>query len=531
MRQTIVILLLLNLLFVAVAWPQAWGGRLPLFAAEALLLTGLFLLLPAGAWRAIPAYLIGVLYVAAALIAGFDILVRTSLGRALNLYLDFPLLRSAYDLSLTNLGVVATVLIALGGALAISGLTFVLGRLLAGLHARSGTARWAGSGLLILGLIAAGAAGAGRGPVAAEGIGSLHDQWRQAQQTRQEQRDFARTLATEAARAEPTVLPGLAGRDVYLVFVESYGMEAMVDPEYAPAIRSHLAAIEQQLDSAGIQALTGRLTAPIQGGQSWLAHGTLLSGEWLPNQVLYETMLDSGKPTLVTDFSATDHQTHAVMPANTRDWPVGDQYGFDSIHDARTMGYAGPAMNFFTMPDQYTLSWLHHGLRQRAEGPLFAAVALISSHAPWVPVLPIVDWDQVDDGQLFHQHAGGHPSPDEVFQDNARVREYYLDSIEYSLQVVADYAERYLPEDALLIAIGDHEAPPIVTSTEVNRAVPVHLISQDEGLLDAWAHWLQADAFAQTLVDGFWPGTEQAPAAPAMNAFRQSLHRVYGDSD
>ncbi|MCH8551825.1 MAG: alkaline phosphatase [Natronospirillum sp.] len=526
MRQILITLFVLNLLFVALAWPLRESAGLPLVAAEALLLTGLFLLLPSARFRAIPARGIALLYVLAALFVGFDVLVQTSLGRSLNVYLDLPLLRSAYDLSMTNLGGLSTALIAVGG-LALAGVViWLLESLLTRLPATGQRTRLTGAGLLLAGLGAGLAAPMTGGLVAAQGIAVLGNQWQQAQDTRLARQAFAENITREAEQHEPSAMPGLADRDVYLVFVESYGMEAITDERYSNVIEDRLNSMEQQLDEVGMAALTGRLKAPIQGGQSWLAHATLLSGQWIPNQLKYETLLDSGAPTLVGDFSRIGHAVHAVIPANTRDWPEGRQYGFDAVHDSTNMGYEGPAMNFFTMPDQYTLSWLHHTLRQQEEAPLFAMAALISSHAPWVPVIPIVDWNEIDDGAVFDEHADGHPSPDEVFQDNERVRRFYLDSVEYSLQVVADFAERYLPEDALLIAIGDHEAPPVVTRPEVNRAVPIHLISGDETLLSAWEE-IADDAFAATLREGMWPGREQTPEAPGMDAFRAALHRAY----
>lgn len=526
MRQILITLFLLNLLFVALALPLRESTGLPVLAAEALLLTGLFLLLPAARFRAIPARAIALLYVLAALFVGFDVLVQTSLGRSLNVYLDFPLLRSAYDLSMTNLGGLSTALIAVGGLVLVGAVIWLLESLLTRLPTSGQRTRLAGVVLLLGGLGAGLTASMTGGLVAAQGIAVLGSQWQQAQDTRLARKAFAEDITREAEQSEPSAMPGLADRDVYLVFIESYGMEAITDEHYAPVIENRLSSMERQLDEAGLAALTGRLKAPIQGGQSWLAHATLLSGQWIPNQLKYETLLDSGAPTLVGDFRRIGHVAHAVIPANTRDWPEGRQYGFDAVHDSTNMGYEGPAMNFFTMPDQYTLSWLHHRLRRQEDAPVFAMAALISSHAPWVPVIPILDWDEINDGSVFEEHADGHPSPEEVFQDNERVRRFYLDSVEYSLQVVADYAVRYLPDDALLIAIGDHEAPPVVTRPDVNRAVPIHLISGDETLLAAWEE-VADDAFAATLREGMWPGQTQTPEAPGMDAFRAALHRAY----
>ena len=56
--------------------------------------------------------------------------------------------------------------------------------------------------------------------------------------------------------------------------------------------------------------------------------------------------------------------------------------------------------------------------------PVFAEVGLISSHAPWTPILPVLDdWDSIGDGSVFApwENAGEHP--DELWRDMDRVRD------------------------------------------------------------------------------------------------------------
>ena len=49
----------------------------------------------------------------------------------------------------------------------------------------------------------------------------------------------------------------------------------------------------------------------------------------------------------------------ACVPANNRDWPQGEFYGFDHVYDSRNVGYEGPRFGYPTMPDQYTLDAFH----------------------------------------------------------------------------------------------------------------------------------------------------------------------------
>src|SRR5581483_6082392 len=72
-----------------------------------------------------------------------------------------------------------------------------------------------------------------------------------------------------------TNLSALAGRYVFLVFVESYGTVVLDDPRYRARIEPALAAFAAATRTAGYQMVSGRLTAPVFGAGSWLAHGTL----------------------------------------------------------------------------------------------------------------------------------------------------------------------------------------------------------------------------------------------------------------
>ena len=186
----------------------------------------------------------------------------------------------------------------------------------------------------------------------------------------------------------PGLLDRLEGRDVILAFVESYGMSALDDDRYAPTIQPRLASMLESFESAGLHVVTGQLVAPSQGGMSWLGHGSVLSGLWLENQLRYDLLLASDRQTLVDDFEAAGYRTTALMPAITMAWPEGERFGYDRIHAWQDIGYAGPPLNWVTMPDQFTWSYLERSIRHTDDRPLFAEVGLISSHAPWTPILP-----------------------------------------------------------------------------------------------------------------------------------------------
>ncbi|HWI33614.1 MAG TPA: CDP-alcohol phosphatidyltransferase, partial [Lapillicoccus sp.] len=105
--------------------------------------------------------------------------------------------------------------------------------------------------------------------------------------------EFERLAATDpyAAAAPDGLLAGLAGKDVLVVFVESYGRVALEDPALAPTVT---AAVDRATTRLGAKGFTGRsayLTSPTFGGLSWLAHSTLETGLPITDQVRYNAVL------------------------------------------------------------------------------------------------------------------------------------------------------------------------------------------------------------------------------------------------
>ena len=287
----------------------------------------------------------------------------------------------------------------------------------------------------------------------------------------------------------------LRGKDLLVIFVESYGRTVLDNPEFAPQIRPLLERTGDELAENGFATRSGFLTSPTLGGLSWLAHGTAMSGLWIDNQIRYNSLMISKRPTLNRLFNQAGWRTVAVMPAITMDWPEGNFYGYDHIYDAHNLGYQGKPFNWVTMPDQYTLAAFQERERsQKTRAPLMAEIALISSHAPWTPVPQLIDWHAVGDGRVFDAQATSGDSPEEVWKNNARIRLQFRLSIEYALATIASYIKTYGDDNLVVLVLGDHQPAPIVTGDTGqlkigSRDVPIHLIARDAKVIDAVAHW------------------------------------------
>jgi len=305
-------------------------------------------------------------------------------------------------------------------------------------------------------------------------------------------RDFRAHVNDDAWAAAPgdTLLGKLQGKDVLVVFIESYGRILVDGPDYSAPFRATLEQATQTLTGAGFAARSAFLTSPTVGGISWLAHGTALSGLWIDSQVRYDSLLLSERPTLLHMFQRAGWRTVGVMPAITMAWPEGAYFGYDQLYSAPQLDYRGLPFNYVTMPDQFTLARFQQWERAReGRAPVMAEIALVSSHAPWTPVPRLIDWASVGDGSIFAAQASSGDAPEVVWQDQARVMRQYRESAEYVVQTLVSWVQAFGDENLVLLILGDHQPMPFVTGNTENRDVLVHLVARDPAVLEAVAHW------------------------------------------
>jgi hypothetical protein len=415
-----------------------------------------------------------------------DRVARAGLGRAFNPVLDLPLAPALAEVAGDALGGGAIpVLAAILGGLALA-FWWALGRAASVLSRPAG--RVAFGGLAVAAIACCGIqwalpAGFWR-PVTFEPARTVVAQARGTAATLARMGAFRRALEGDPYRDAVPVFAGLGGADVVVIFVESYGMSAIDDPELSPPIRSRLSDFAARAGRAGVFQLSGQLVSPTVGGQSWLAHATLLGGIEIRDDLSYRLLLAGDRPSLVHLFGRAGYRTAGVMPAITRPWPEGALMGFDALYPAAAMGYAGPPWYWGTVPDQFALAFLERQERQGgARAPLFAVVALISSHAPWTPVPEVVAWADLGDGSVFGRFVGRGRPAEVVWRDPVAIRAAYVQAVSYSLETLSAWAERFVDRRTLAIIVGDHQPAPVVTGAGAPATVPIHVLSGDEGLL------------------------------------------------
>lgn len=445
--------------------------------------------------------LAGVLTFFAAALLG-DALVRAVFARPLDVALDPLLLTAGFRLLAGSLGTWAAVLASLLAAAGVV-LTLWLMRVLVRQALAPPPVPALAIGAAAAVLLALNLEMPDRGLVRPALVELAAEQSRQVRRTLAERE--ALLARAESPRMQAQSIPALEGRDMVIVFVESYGASALDQPRYANTLRPVLQRAESELAAAGLGAVSTRMTSPIRGGQSWLAHATTLAGQPVDNNYWYRLLLESGQDMLTDDLRATGHTPLVVAPAIVEPWPEAEEMGFETIYPAEALDYRGPTSGWVGIPDQYTLHRYGRHICPQHAGPVFAMLLLISSHAPWSPPPPIVDdWSRLDRPNPWTEWSPPENDPLAYWRDTDRLRARYPDSLAYSLESIFSWAARDLPADALLIVLGDHQPVTLITGDDAGSDVPVHFVSRDAGLLERLSD--------QEIEEGLLPAEATSPA-------------------
>lgn len=473
--------------------PDALGLETFLRFPLEVVLLGLLLLVIPRRLTGLPIAIIGIALGLILFLKLADLGTQAAFQRPFNPYLDGKMLKDGWNLLSGSLGLAKAALACIAILAAFLAIIGFLSHAMRRMTAVSGKSRM----VLLLPLVALGATGgiAVARPSLVENLplpaiefsaaGYLSDRLVLIASSVADMRRFEVELTgADPAKDDKPIFEAVKGRDVILIFVESYGRSAIEDPLYAPLIGQRLDKMAQQLESAGFSMASRWIGSPTVAGLSWLAHGSFLSGLWIDSQSRHDRLIMSDRTSLNRLFSYAGWDSVAVMPAITMDWPEAAWYGYDRILAEKDLGYRGKPFNWVTMPDQYTLSAFQRMVRDRPNRkPVMAEIALISSHAPWTPIPHLIDWDSIGNGTIFNDQAASGETPTQVWADPAKVRTHYIRTVDYSLETLGDYISRY-GKDALFIVLGDHQPAAIVTGADASRAVPLHVISRDRALVE-----------------------------------------------
>lgn len=500
-------------------------ARIPV---EAVLALVLLLLLPWRPARRMVAVVVAIVLVVSALLAALDRVFAATVGRPFDPVGGWQELADGYGVVSDSTGPVGAVaLVVLLGVTVLAAVALVAAALLrlARLLARRRRPALIGAAGVTAGWLVVALVGAqlvpGEPVAAADAVSTGIAKTRQAVETAGAQAALARATGSDPYADVPAsdLLTGLRGKDVLVVFVESYGQVAVQGTGFSPGVDAVLRDGTAQLTAEGYSQRSAFLTSSTFGGISWLAHSTLQTGLWIDSQQKYDQVTAGDRFTLSAAFRKAGWRTVSDVPSDTKPWPVGRSfYHYDEQLNATNVGYAGPRFSYARIPDQYTLAHFQRSELAKPHAPVMAEIDLVSSHTPWTPLPQLLPWDSIGDGSVYDpQPAQGLP-PSVVWRDPKHVQQLYGESVQYSLRSLFSFLGAVDDPNLVMVVLGDHQPAAVVSGAGANHEVPISIVAKDPAVIARISPWK------------WQPGMLPSPTAPVwrMDAFRDRFLSAFG---
>ena len=315
-------------------------------------------------------------------------------------------------------------------------------------------------------------------------------------------------------------LSRVEGADVFILFLESYGATSWDRPEFREALLAARARFEADIVDTGRDVVSAFVESTTFGGESWLAHISLLSGTEVRDPDINMRLMAERRDTLITAFSRQGYSTTAVMPGLQNRWPEGAFYGFDQIYGTRELDYRGPSFGWWDITDQYALARMDAlVIAPQPRPPAFVFLPTISTHAPFTPSPPYQpDWARALTDTPYDPEALARAWSGPA--DWTNLGPGYAKSLVYVYQTLGGYLRFRGDRDFVMVIVGDHQPPALVSGEGAPWDVPVHVVTSRTGVLDR----LQRHGFRAGL-------TPHRPVLARMDALTQILLDAFGDPE
>lgn len=279
-------------------------------------------------------------------------------------------------------------------------------------------------------------------------------------------------------------LSRVRGADVFVIFIESYGAISWDRPAFVEGLAASRARLDADIHETGRSVVSALVESPTFGGESWLAHISLLSGTEVRDQNTNVRLMGQRRETMVTAFSRQGYRTVAIMPGLQHSWPEGGFYGFDQVYDTAKLGYKGPPFGWWDITDQYALARMDAlSVAPRSRQPVFVFFPTISTHTPFVPTPPYQrDWARALTPTPY--------DPEELDRAWSQPPDWldlgpgYMQALDYFQASLGGYLRLRADRDFVVILVGDHQPPALVTGEGASWNVPVHVIASRPAVLD-----------------------------------------------
>jgi hypothetical protein len=273
--------------------------------------------------------------------------------------------------------------------------------------------------------------------------------------------------------------------NVYFLVVESYGKVLYDHPALKEDYKKQMATMQLALAANGWAACTHLSTSPITAGASWVSYTSALFGLKIQDQGAYVTLLHRPEIRKYEHFMRwlqnqgyKNYRPSSIAGFKGMKIPWDDYqefYALDKWIKYEEMDYSGKLYGFGPCPpDQFTLGFAN----QLASGdaPHFLFMITQNSHSPFVAPPLMENWTTVNDGT---QGTDLEDSSSIFVQPKL---EDYQAAIAYQLKFIEQFILQEAKPTDVFILMGDHQ-PPAIAIEKDGMETPVHIISQDEELV------------------------------------------------
>jgi hypothetical protein len=297
----------------------------------------------------------------------------------------------------------------------------------------------------------------------------------------------ARLLVTETTGFSGTVLgasppmdvslANVQGADVLLIFIESYGAVSWDHANLAKPVEPQRAQLAADIKATGRDVVSAFVESPTFGGNSWLAHISLLSGLEIRDEDANVLLMAQKRDTLISAFARRGYRAVAMMPGLQQSWPEGIFYGFNAIYDGQRLDYKGPPFGWWTIPDEYVIARLDADeLARKDRAPVFVFYPTTGTHTPFTPTAPYQpDWARMLTPHPYEQSDVERSWSQEP--DWMNLGPSYARALGATYTWIGGLLRRRADRDLVLILIGDHQPPALVSGEGASWEVPVHVIA------------------------------------------------------
>jgi len=187
---------------------------------------------------------------------------------------------------------------------------------------------------------------------------------------------------------------------------------------------------------------------------------------------------------MVKVFARSGYRTVAIMPGLLVGWPEGAFYGFQDIYNHDRLDYRGPSFGWWDINDQFALARVDAAeIAPTDRSPAFVFFATITTHAPFVPTPPYQpDWARVLSATPYDPEALDRAWS--AWPDWTDLGPSYLEALEYAFTHLTGYLRLRADRDLVMVLVGDHQPPALVSGEGASWDVPVHVISNRTAVVD-----------------------------------------------